>query len=412
MIALLFGEKALRNRVKKAFCVCLAGIAVVFACMAPQCRAVAAEDSMARMYRRAVDFPPGDLSRLAHVLEKAERGEEVTIGFIGGSITEGHAASSMQNCYVSRVYRWWCDTFPEATIHLVNAGVGGTSSYLGVHRVDSELLAYAPDLVFIEFAVNDTYTEFCLTSYENLIRRILQSDSSPAVVLLFAINAVGGTVQEVQASIGEYYKLPMVSYGNAVIPEVAAGSIAWSEIARDIVHPNDEGHALFAEFITTYLEEVYKQLDTIVIDEEQLGKYELPAPVTPQIYQEAHIENAKTITPVEMSGFEECDYNYHFLHNWGTKEDGAAISFEVEARNIGILYQRTVEGYYGQYDVYVDGRYAGTLDGNYVEGYGTETDTEELYTAPDGEKAVHTVKIVKNPGSNSNFFVVVGLLLS
>ena len=93
------------------------------------------------------------MTRLANVLRKAQRGEEVTIGFIGGSITEGYDASSKDNSYVSLVYKWWCEAFPLTKVNLVNAGVGGTSSYLGVHRVGEDMLSHNPDLVFIEFAV-------------------------------------------------------------------------------------------------------------------------------------------------------------------------------------------------------------------------------------------------------------------
>ena len=62
---------------------------------------------------------------------------------------------------------------------------------------------HKPDLVFMEFAVNDTYTEFCMNSYENLIRKILMSDSNPALVLLFATNAVGAYEPKVRNLLGE-----------------------------------------------------------------------------------------------------------------------------------------------------------------------------------------------------------------
>ncbi len=372
----------------------------------------AADAAIYPMYQRAVDFPQGDLSRLAQVLRKAQAGEEITIGFLGGSITEGRGAANVQDCYVSQVYKWWYEAFPYAQITVINAGVGGTSSYLGVHRVDAELLVHKPDLVFMEFAVNDTFSEFCMNSYENLIRKILMSESNPALVLLFATNAVGDSSQAVQAALGQYYNLPMISYGKAVTPEVEAGSFTWFQIAEDIVHPNNMGHSIFAGLITTYLESIYAKLDTIEINAEHLQQYELPAPVTMQVYQDAHIENAATITPLEVLGYDVYNFNYHFSDNWYSMQDGSYISFIVEASNIGILYQRTVEGTFGQYDVYIDDQYVKTLDGNYIEYYGTETEAEELFASPDGSKAYHVIKIVKNPASVNTDFVIIGLLVS
>ena len=379
--------------------------------MIPADCARAADETMLSMYRRAVDFPQGDLSRLANVLRKAQNGEEITIGFLGGSITEGRGAADIQDCYVSQVYKWWYDTFPQAAINVINAGVGGTSSYLGGHRVGDELLVHSPDLVFVEFAVNDTATQLCRNTYENLIRKILMSESDPALVLLFATNEAGDSSEEIEAALGRYYDLPMISYGKAVLPEIEAGSFAWYEIAEDIVHPNNRGHSIFAGLITAYLEEICSRLDSIEIDEGRLHRYELPEPLTPQSYQDAHIENASTLTPEAELGYGVYDFNYHFMDNWYALEEESYLSFEVEAENIGILYQRTEEGTFGQYDIYVDGVCVRTLDGNFVKYEGTETEAEELYVSPDGEKARHVITIVKNPLSVNTDFVIIGLLV-
>ncbi len=100
------------------------------------------------------------------------------------------------------------------------------------------------------------------------------------------------------------------------------------------------------------------------------------------------------------------------MDNWYALEEGSYISFEVEARGIGILYQRTEEGTFGQYDIYIDGVCVRTLDGNFVRSDGTETEAEALYASPDGERAEHVITIVKNPASVNVDFVIIGLLLS
>lgn len=403
----------MNHKIRKRISVLLVGVMLVlcFASVSAE-HVMAADASFLPMYRRAVDFPQGDLSRLVQVLRRAQDGEEITIGFIGGSITEGRGAANIQDCYVSQVYKWWYETFPQATINVINAGVGGTSSYLGVHRVDSEILVHQPDLVFVEFAVNDTSTKLHRNSYENLIRKILMSESNPALILLFATNETGDSSEDFEAALGRYYNLPMISYGKAVLPEVKAGSFAWNEIAEDVVHPNNRGHSIFAGLIVTYLEDVCSRLDKIKVNVEHLQGYELPEPLTPQIYQDAHIENAATITPSAELGYGVYDFNYHFMDNWYALEDCSYLSFEVEASNIGILYQRTEEGTFGQYDIYIDGVCVRTLDGNFVKYEGTETEAEELFASSDGEKAKHVVTIVKNPLSMNIDFVIIGLLVS
>lgn len=368
----------------------------------------AAAPDLNQMYQRAVDYPQGDLTRLANTLRKAQRGQEITIGFIGGSITEGFNASTNENCYVSLVHKWWCEKFPKTKINLVNAGIGGTSSYLGVHRVETELLVHKPDLVFIEFAVNDSYTEFCMNSYESLIRKIMTSEKTPAVVLLFATNALGDGVQAVEEALGLYYNLPMISYKNAVIPEVEAGNFAWNEISSDIVHPNDLGHGIFASLITRYLDELYIRVHEIPSKTE----WTLPEPITLDRYTDAYILDCSTLEPVAIDGFGFDNVNYHFKNNWRAITDKASISFLVNASDIGVIYQRTVDGTSGMYDVYIDGVLSKTLDGNFVQGYGTETDVEALYSSELNEKNWHIITIMKNPKSKNIKFTIVGFLVS
>ena len=77
----------------------------------------------------------GNNKRLKIAIEKAERGEEVTIAYIGGSITQGAAAKPINtNCYAYKSYLMFKEMFGKdggENIHFVKAGVGGTSSELG-----------------------------------------------------------------------------------------------------------------------------------------------------------------------------------------------------------------------------------------------------------------------------------------
>ena len=101
-----------------------------------------------KMYSRAI-MSEGNVARLAAAMKKAANGEKVTVGVIGGSITQGSSASNQANCYASKFNDWWVNKFPSAEINFVNAGIGGTNSYLGVHRVDEQLLSYQPDVVIV-----------------------------------------------------------------------------------------------------------------------------------------------------------------------------------------------------------------------------------------------------------------------
>lgn len=115
----------------------------------------------------------GNKVRLANVIKKLKNGEEVTVGFIGGSITQGTSAGN-DLCYAKLTADWLQKTYSNAKINYVNAGIGATGSYIGVHRVANDLLSKKPDLVFVEFSVNDTTenTERNKKSYDGLLRTI------------------------------------------------------------------------------------------------------------------------------------------------------------------------------------------------------------------------------------------------
>ena len=78
-------------------------------------------------------------ARLKACIQKVERGEELTLAFFGGSITQGSLATAPENTYACRVFRWWQERFPKAKLHYVNGGIGGTTSHFGVARAVEDL---------------------------------------------------------------------------------------------------------------------------------------------------------------------------------------------------------------------------------------------------------------------------------
>lgn len=358
------------------------------------------------MYERAIQFLEGDLTRLAKAMRKAEAGEPITIGVIGGSITEMYSASTYDKCYASYVQKWWEERFPDTEVTFINAGIGGTSSYLGVHRVDEDLLYAKPDVVVVEFSVNDGNDNFFKKSYDNLVRKIMFEEQEPAVVLLFTTQENGTNAQANDSLIGFKYQLPMLSYANAVLPSIKAGEFSWSDISPDNIHPNDRGHAIIGEIYYRYMNDVYARLDEI---SEEVTPFTADA-VTKEIYLQATLLDSDEIEPVSFGSYEEKDVNWYLPNNWYTETGDEPIVFEVEAANIGIAYQRTTDGTYGQYEVYIDGEYTCTLDGNFKNGWGATLQPDEVYVSD--EPAMHTIEIRKKEGSTGDKFAIVALLIS
>lgn len=359
-----------------------------------------------KMYGRAL-LKEGDLTRLAHAMKKAQNGEPVTVGVIGGSITQGSLASSTETCYAFLFYYWWVTKFPDAEINFVNAGIGGTNSYLGVHRVDEQLLAYDPDVVIVEFSVNDGDKVMNKYSYDSLVRKILSHSTDPAVMLLFTTQENGTSLQETHREIGEAYYLPMLSYREAVYPEVAAGTINWADISPDNIHPNDVGHDIIGQIVSRYLDSVYDKLDTIT---EEPAPF-TAEPLTSDYYVNAKMYSAADITATASEGFEVVDKAFYdqFHNNWKS-ESGGSLTFEVECRNFGVFYLRTTNGKSGMYQVFVDGEAKGRLDGNFPNGWGTYGETQQIILGNDVQK--HTIEIKPMAGSEDKGITILGLMIS
>ena len=356
------------------------------------------------MIRRAV-VNPGNTARLADAMKRAQAGEKITIGTIGGSITQGTAASTTDERYANRALQWWAKAFPKAQLDFVNAGIGATDSYIGVHRVDADLLSKKPDVVIVEFSVNDTDAALNLQTYDSLVRKILQAENHPAVILLFTTQEDGTSLQDTHMQIGSAYNLPMISYKNAVLPEIEAGKFTWKDISPDNIHPNSVGHGIIGELLWSYFNSGYAKLDQI--DTSDLT-FTAP-PVTRDLYAKGQLLDSKTLTPKTMQGFEQAEVSNQFPNDWTTKE-GGELTFEVTGSNIGVLYYKTVDGKSGQYCVYVDDRLIQVLDGDFTGGWGNYAQAQQVYTSD--TPSTHTVTIKQLEGTDLTQFTVLGLLVS
>jgi lysophospholipase L1-like esterase len=343
----------------------------------------------------------GDSSRLHRAMSKARTGQPIAIGVIGGSITEGAKASRPENRYPDLVADWWRNAFPKCHVDLVNAGVGATGSNYGCLRVQRDLLARKPDVVIVEFAVNDGASPVFGQTYEGLLRQILSAPGSPAAILLFMMNNTGHNQQAAQARIGEHYGLPMVSYRDALWPEIEAKHITWQDISRDIVHPNDRGHALAARFIINLLEKARSALPP---DHALPPIPPLPAPLLDDLYAHTAYFAGDSLKPSGNSGW------LYEKSAWRSDRPGSVIEFDIEGRNIYLVYFR-IRKDMGKAQVTVDDARPKIINGWFDQTWGGYC--EILTAATNLVPGSHHLRIElleeKNPESNGHEFRILGL---
>lgn len=318
----------------------------------------------------------GNTERIAKVLKKAEQKKPVTLAYLGGSITQGSLSSTPDTCYAAMVTKWWREQYPQTEFTYVNGGIGGTTSQFGVARVESDILAYEPDFVIIEFSVNDDNNLFFRETYEGLVRKVYTSKTAPAVLLVHNIFYEDGrNAQDQHETVGRYYNIPCVSMKTSVYQAIAHGKIAVREVTPDDLHPNDAGHELLATLITNFLEKVQKEDTAVVLDTQRVAE-KLPKPITTNAYQKSVRYQTYNSVP-ELNGFmADTEEQQHitdiFKRGFIGKKKGDAICFEIEGTGIAIQYRKSVKhpACVAKVVLDKDDANAVVLDGNFDETWG------------------------------------------
>ena len=348
----------------------------------------------------------GDLSRIERILVKARRGETITVGVIGGSITAGARASQPERCYGQLLASWWRETFPKCTVKFVNAGIGATGSDYGALRVKRDLISQHPEFVVVEYAVNDPNTQAAAETLEGLVRQILRETNQPAVLLLFTMNRDGANAQEWQSKVGRHYDLPMVSFRDALWPEIKEGRMKWNDIEADEVHPNDLGHEYCTRFITQLLDQALADLP----DESRLPQIKsLPQPLLSDQFERVALFEADALEPLVNQGWTN-EANAPAGKSWKADKPGSAIEFEVPGQVL-LLMDWHIRGPMGQASVRVDGQPPVLREGWFDQTWGGYRETTVL--ARDLASGKHRVRIEllpeKNPQSTGHEFRIMGL---
>lgn len=356
-----------------------------------------------------VDF--GNLYRIGRTMNKAMAGEDITVGMIGGSITQGSLSGTPKTCYAYLVYEWWVKRFPKSRVQYINAGIGGTTSQFGAARVEEDLLAGKPDFIITEFSVNDQNTPFFRETYEGLVRRSLTCDSEPGILILNNVCYNDGTnAQEMHNEVGAYYKLPMVSIKDSLYQLVEAGVLNRADITPDDLHPNDAGHKLVAEIVTNTLDIIYEK----VIKEEIDKEYVFPEKaLTANCFEDSLRLNNKNTEP-SVTGFladetPKAGITDIFREGFYGRNAGDAISFEAEAGNIAVQYKKTVRRKAPVAAAVIDGDEENPiiLDANFEEDWGDCLYLQNLLVG--GEKRKHRIDITiteSDDKSNLDFYLV------
>lgn len=359
----------------------------------------------------------GSNLRLKNVIRRAQAGEEITVALIGGSITEGAGASEYKECYAVRFAQGFGKTYGVdggKNVHLVNAGVGGTPSTFGLMRYEKDVVRRVkdpdglPDLVVIEFAVNDYEEPSVHRCYESLVKTVLQQPNSPAVILLFSVFPGGFNLQDALKKIGFTYDLMMVSVKNAAYSHVGK---QWTEkeFFFDQYHPTSLGHGVMADCLLRAVADANALADSA----EDIDLNVAPAYGTDFVgLRTIYAGEDNSDIGLSRGGFVRDDTGSYsnlpvgrvcgmnFFHEIGCVKD--PLTFTATFKNLLVAWRATNDSQFGAAVVVVDGQVVKTLKG----GEGKWGQSEVVLAFDAKEAAEHTVEIRMADGNYGKRFTV------
>lgn len=219
---------------------------------APQYRPVKAQLLQARM-------------GLGNVFAKLEAGGEVRVAYLGGSIT---AAGGWR----VKSLAWLQKEFPKAKVSEINAAIGGTGSDLGVYRLEHDVLRHRPDLMFVEFSVNDggAAPENIWRAMEGTVRQTWAAN--PETDICFVYTFRSGYEVDLQQGLcpraagademlAEHYGIPSLNFALKIAelhqqqklviqaPDQNSVPAGVTLFSTDGVHPLDAGHELYQQVL-------------------------------------------------------------------------------------------------------------------------------------------------------------------
>jgi hypothetical protein len=192
---------------------------------------------------------------LPNFFAKAKAGKPVTVAYFGGSITA-------HDGWRPRSFEGLQKMFPECKMTMVSASVGGTGSIVGVFRADQDLIKCKPDLVFIEFAVNDgseavRRTKDVVRSLEGIILKLRRQNPDTGICFFYTMQTKdvdivrGGVVQpavSVHEQVAAHYDLPSIYVGPAVVAAMDAGeAVFFGKVADKSTGKDAAGKLVISE---------------------------------------------------------------------------------------------------------------------------------------------------------------------
>ena len=280
----------------------------------------------------------GEAWTLANTYKKLTQDKKLNVAYLGGSVTGGTGGSNGTVSWRGQTTKWLQNTFSDAEVKEIYAAIGGSGSLWGLMRLETDVLQHNPDLVFVEFVMNDVYTGMTKTqaaaNIDAIIRKINEHNPETDIILVFITDEAyidkDFDTKKGHRHVAEYYGIPCIDVGDAMLEELNKTGNAWSYYFNDNVHPNDIGYKVYGDAVEKSVNKWLNEAKTQTAKTHAISK--TPAVTNPYT----------TLQRLDISKVIKDKWRYSATDKFGkgtteyiSPKEGAIIEVEFEGATLG-----------------------------------------------------------------------------
>lgn len=188
----------------------------------------------------------------------------INLVFHGHSVPAGYFVTPDVNTFDSYPFLLLKELkalYPYAVINAINTAIGGENSISGAKRFESDVLSHKPDVIFIDYALNDRRSglEKSKDAWSSMIRKAIKRNVK--VILLTPspdqrVNILepNNEIEKYTLQIRDLAKEFGVGLADCyeVFRQIAISGDSISNYMSQVNHPNKKGHSLIANELMKY----------------------------------------------------------------------------------------------------------------------------------------------------------------
>lgn len=279
---------------------------------------------------------------LKNTYYKIVHDKKLSIAFMGGSVTDGMGSTGSTGGFRGRLMKALKSTY-DATFTEIDAKMGGNGSQYGIYVTDQFIASKKPDLVFVDYAVNNAYdgvtdAQTLWQHYETIIHKIRTANPYADIVLLYVSDDKDSSKSVIPEldKIADKYQLVTANLYAAVKRVMERNGHTWNAYYTDNVHPSDNGYNVMAEVLQGVVEYA------LSVPSSTYQKMNTPAAQS-NIQKEAKAVLTTTLTTIPAGWEKVSTFSYAATSAYGysgciqTTQTGKTVTVKFKGTDFGVL---------------------------------------------------------------------------